>query len=444
MGGAPPLRSVGRRGAGLALAALVATLVAAGGQPALAEENPEPRPARPPLTDSGPLPPKPMATGEVSTEDLPAGFASWQALFDEQRRLNGVADRIVAAGGAGYGGMVVDPENHDVRLYWKGALPAAVQQAVDAGRTVAPVRVHPAAYTDAELRAEAQRWLGSGLVSDAYPKADGSGVMVEVAAPESAGPPQLPGGAQTSYTVRYGQSAVVPVTGASQAAAEDDAVASPYPYSRQYDTSPFWGGSKFYSPSGGCTTGFAVTDNEGYAGLLTAGHCGEPGDVVTTSWAPDVIGQIWWDWDYQDISLVWVYSNVEGRVYTGPWSSTYGRPINSAATNYVGNYVCVNGASSGEHCAVKVYYVSPADVTVRAERTKAGACAAAHGDSGGPVISQSTGAAFGYGIISAGQNAVSTCWAGGVQLVGYHRVHYKGLKFALGYFGATLRTASYY
>jgi hypothetical protein len=176
--------------------------------------------------------------------------------------------------------------------------------------------------------------------------------------------------------------------------------------------------------------------------MLTAGHCGQPGEELRTP-AGTVIGQTWWEWDYQDIALIWVYSSAQGRVYTGGWNSSSSRPINSAASNYVGNYVCTNGAASGEHCAVKVYYRSPSDVTIKAERTKSGACAVAHGDSGGPVISQSTGAAFGHGIISAGQSSVSTCGygAGGQKLDGYHKVHYKGLKFALGHFGATLRTS---
>jgi hypothetical protein len=416
-----------------------------GGGPAAADD-PGPRPARPPVGDPGPLPPKPAEPGEPATEDLPAGFASWQALFDEQHRLNGIADRIVAAGGEGYAGLVVDPENHDVRLYWKGAVPAAVQTAVDTGRATAPVQVYPAAYTEAELRAEAQRWIDTGRVSDAYPAADGSGVTVEVPEDAAATVPTLPGGARAAFTVEYGQEPMEPLPATTERPAPpaaDQATAATW--NRQYDVSPFWGGAAYYTGTSTCTGGFPVTDRDGYPGLLTAAHCGNPGQTITTANPATTIGQIWWTWGYHDISLIWVYSNVEGRVYTGPVNSGYGRPVNSAASNYVGNYVCVSGAASGEHCAVKVYYASPSDVTVRAERTKNGACAVAHGDSGGPVISQSTGAAFGHGIISAGSSSVSTCGYGyfGQKLDGYHRVMFKGLKFTLGYFGATLRTAAW-
>jgi hypothetical protein len=95
--------------------------------------------------------------------------------------------------------------------------------------------------------------------------------------------------------------------------------------------------------------------------------------------------------------------------------------MNSAASNYVGNYVCVNGANSGEHCAV------------------------AKGDSGGPVISQSTGGAFGYGTVWKVQDEVSTCGYGPAgKLDGYHKVWFKGLKFALDHFDATLGTSPSY
>jgi hypothetical protein len=311
---------------------------------------------------------------------------------------------------------------------------------VEAGRRTAPVQVLTAAYTAAELRAEASRWIQSGLVTDAYEKADGSGLVVAVPSSASAGPPLLPGGSLVPFDIEYDQAPEVPLN--SVPASDGNATA--VTWNRQHDTSPYWGGAAYETPGSGCTTGFAVNDSEGYPSFLTAGHCGEPGDFVETWAGSDQFGQLWWDWDYQDIALLWVFTTVEGRTYTGPFNSSTQRPINSAKNNYVGNYICTEGAFSGEHCAIKVYYVSPSDVTIKAKRTKSGACAVAHGDSGGPVISQSTGAAFGHGIMTNGANGeVSTCGYGadGKKLKGYHGLVFKGLKFALGYFGATLRTA---
>lgn len=428
-----------------ATAALAAVVTMAAAAPATARETPAPasvgedermRTPRPPVPPPGPPRPAPEPS-PVPREDLPAGFASWESLFDEQHRLNLIADRIVAAGRGGLAGVVVDPENHDVRLHWKGQLPDAVRLAVEAGRLQAPVQVLPATHTALELEAEAQRWLDSGLVTDAYGKPDGSGVAIEVAGPPAAAPPALPGGARTAFTVTYGGERPVPLTG--DPAGSGAGVASPFPHSRQFDISPYWGGARFISPVTMCSTGFSVTDAEGYPSMLTVGHCGEPGHEVTTGWPQDVMGQIWWDWDHHDIALMWIYANVGPHVYTGPWNSNTGRKVVGAASNYPGNFVCTNGATTGEHCAVKMYYVSPSDVQIKAKRSKNGACSASHGDSGGAVITQHVGIAWGKALISKGWESVP-CQVGNTQITGYHKVELKGLKFALDHFDATLRT----
>lgn len=59
-----------------------------------------------------------------------------------------------------------------------------------------------------------------------------------------------------------------------------------------------------------------------------------------------------------------------------------------APANHSGNYVCTNGAASGEHCAVKVYNVDGSTHIIDAKRTKDKARAIAKGDSGGPVLSE--------------------------------------------------------
>ncbi|MET7549702.1 S1 family peptidase [Streptomyces sp. NPDC005500] len=405
----------------------------------MANDNAPSRPSPPPTDISAPEKPAKEAP-PVSTEELPAGFASWESLFDEQIRLNDIADRIVKAGLEGYAGMVVDPTNHDVRLYWKGTLPNKVAAAVEEGRKLAPVKVLSAPYTDAELRAEAQRWLDSGRATDAYPKEDGSGVVVGVSTAASGGPPVLPGGSRATFTVKYGQEKFVPAVGEPAGTEKITTPAASPPWWRWNDTSPYWGGA-MYEVVGGptCTTGFSVIDSEGDPGMLTAAHCGQVNQQVhTLADSSYNYGQFYGTWAYQDVALIWVYKNVSGHVYVGPYYSDWSRAIAGASSNYTGNYVCPSGAKSGEHCAVKVYYVSPSDVTVRASRVKSGECAISKGDSGGPVISQNSGPAWGMGIISAGSGTV-TCSENGVK--GYHDMVYKGLKFTLGAFGATLKTS---
>jgi hypothetical protein len=257
---------------------------------------------------------------------------------------------------------------------------------------------------------------------------------VEVAGSGSA--PKLPGGERTRFVVEYGQSAPEPLV------ADEAPSNTLVDYNRQFDRAPFWGGAKYYG-AGGCTTGFPITDWWGDPGMLTAGHCGEPGDVLTTTSSSTVIGQILDDNDSVDIAHIWVYSQVEPYSYVGGITSSQGRRLVGAATNHSGNYLCTNGAASGEHCAVKVYDVNGGTHTISAKRTKKNACAVAKGDSGGPVLSQHSGIAYGYGIISSGSESVSTCGVGynGLPLVGFHKVKFKSLIWTLSYFGATLRTS---
>jgi hypothetical protein len=423
----------------LATAAFALTLLVTGA----AQATPTTGSIPPPVTGTSPRPPiqPPHSRPEVKgppppAEDLPAGFSSWETLFAEQQKLNAVADRIVAAGSAGFAGLIADPTNREVRLYWKGTLPAAVADAVTLGRLQAPVSVFSAPYSEAELEVEAQRWIDSGLATDAYPKSDGTGVTVEAAGEARAGGPELPGGSRTAFTAEYGHGRWASLAAEPAVTSEQPAVA----YWRWNDTAPRWGGSRFYADGhANCTAGFPVIDFEGYPGMLIAGHCGTVGKKVQSPFGGAKFGEVWWDWDYHDVAAVWVYDSVQGNVYVGPWNSSYSRPVAAAASNYTGNYVCVSGSTTGSNCAIRVYYRSPSDVTIRAERSKNGACAAAPGDSGGPVIEDYQSLAYGKGILSAGSDSV-TCWVGGTAIGGYHRILYKGLKFTLNATGSTLKT----
>src|SRR2546430_157636 len=85
----------------------------------------------------------------------PGGFASWADLMKMQNRLNAAAERIVAASATGYAGIVAAPENRELRVYWKGAPPAAAAGLIQQLRRGVAIRVPPATYSQRELLGEA-------------------------------------------------------------------------------------------------------------------------------------------------------------------------------------------------------------------------------------------------------------------------------------------------
>ncbi|MEW9529927.1 S1 family peptidase [Microbispora sp. NPDC049125] len=314
---------------------------------------------------------------------VPGGFAGWNALFTEQTRLNGVADRILAAAENtdGYGGLVADPENHEVRLYWRGTVPRAVQDVVEQGRQTAPVSVLPAAYTRAQLLQETDRWTESGQVTGAAPAADGSGVRLSVAG-EDTGPDQLqrPAGATAPITLERGERF-------------DPA------YSRQDDVPSYYAGGRTWNQQSGagCTSGFAVWDKYGNRGFLTAAHCGALWenfyDGGGTWSAANYMGPVTWRVTKRDAAIV--QADATADMFDGNSSASTSNRVVALWKAHVGNFVCNSGASLGENCLIKVTETgwsgtySNGQYVKHMVRAKSvdGGCAVAHGDSGGPVFS---------------------------------------------------------
>lgn len=183
---------------------------------------------------------------------------------------------------------------------------------------------------------------------------------------------------------------------------------------RQNDFAPYWGGARYYA-SGGCSTGFGVYWNDARQ-ILSAGHCGSNGQVAYDGGGPtNTMGPIINDNNPRDTLMIRVAAG--GRIYTGPYNAATSIGVGGAASDYVGNYVCTGGASSGEHCSIRVsvvnqfvnigYVIGP---MTQANHVTAGACAAAPGDSGGPVYSyRSDGRVDARGTISAGVTGTAVC-----------------------------------
>jgi hypothetical protein len=240
------------------LLAMGAGLVAVGLLAAPASASPSPWPPDP-IAEAKPA----IQAGHQPGGPVPAGFGSWADVFAMQERLNAAATRILAAGGAGNASIVAAPENRELRVYWNGRVPGAVRTL--ATQLGVPVSFRPAAFTHRELVAAARQLAGSdSRIAEVAPKADGSGLEVTVTSTApGVGTVDPLATSRIPLTIKTGQR--------PQAA-----------FSRQADTPPFWGGSRYSSPAGGCSNGFALNfPGAAHVFELTTGHCGENNQTAT-------------------------------------------------------------------------------------------------------------------------------------------------------------------
>src|SRR6185503_236302 len=125
----------------------------------------------------------------------------------------------------------------------------------------------------------------------------GSGLAVTVVAGARAGRTDLLGSARTPVTVSVG----------------------PRPsglFSRQNDIPFFWGGSRYNSPVGGCSNGFALSV-PGSANVfeISAGHCGANGNGVVIPGQPNPTGTVLADVDARDTLAIQYPAGVAGAIY---------------------------------------------------------------------------------------------------------------------------------
>ena len=346
------------------VAAAVAALVVLSAQPSLAD------PAG--GETIGPAAP----IDDPTYDPAPAGFASWQEVLTTQYHLNEIAVRLsdAVAGLRGYAGISVPTEEGRVVVRWQGAPPPEAVEAVDRERGSAVLR--PAVYSTRDLGTAIDQVLAlaqaeGAPISAADPVADGSGITVFTTGPIAIAQDLVSRATPVAATVEPGSS--VPA------------------FDRLADASPYWGGARWRTWAGSCTSGFAVHRiQDGHDFLISAGHCADDGDDAYTG-ASAYMGRVVGDDDMHDTLLIDATS--EGRMYQGLYTTADSVPIApKAMQSFPGNYVCASGSYSGTTCYSKVisvggainigYTVKP---TVRAEQLSHTA-AVGNGDSGGPVF----------------------------------------------------------
>jgi hypothetical protein len=330
---------------------------------------------------------------------VPEGFSSWRELFAQQQRLNAAATAIESdpAALAQLGGIIADPTERRLQVYWKGEMPDQTHTLLAKLRLNVPVDVIPSNYSAAELRLAAIRLVRDERVVRAHGGNDGNGLDVMLAdnlpAAERARVLSelrdmrlLADGGAIPLSISYGQP-TLPV------------------HSRDASGSPVFAGSRIYQDfnSKACSLGFAVKLNaDGAPGWFTAGHCwpkNYPSAIVRNGKAGKdergslAIGKYKKSSSDLDIAYVAAASGVAAGpfVYVGrPFGEDAAVPVGGSGKSFVGNFVFASGSATGLNGALKVEEIGVAydqaiDLTL-AVHTLAGGVAAAGSDSGGPVI----------------------------------------------------------
>jgi hypothetical protein len=333
------------------------------------------------------------------SQPVPSGFASWNQVYAVQAKLDAAATKIAVVG-HGNASIVTAPLRRELHVFWPGAVPASVRALPrQLGVTATFAQ---AAFGQRALVAEAKRLAATPGVISAAPKADGSGVAVTIAATSGSARPASLATSKYPLAVRTGQRPSVM-------------------FGRQADTPSFLGGSRYFSPAGGCSNGFALFVS-GAANVfeLSAGHCGENGQTVSITGQPNPAGTITNKIACRDNMAIDYPSGVAGRIYTGPFTSSTSAAVVASTSDFVGDLVVSGGATSGENFNIPVETVDEFTAingipcSTVGPLTQAGfsnrSCTNAPGDSGGPVYSYDVnGNVIGRGTVTAGVRGSADC-----------------------------------
>ena len=353
---------------------------------------------------------KPLSRANVQlTDPVPAGFSSWPEVMGLQSRLHKAALRITDAaeanGGDQLGSVTADANDRAVNVYWKGSLPAGIRTLLTQLRRDVPVHVHAARFGQHQLFDEQMRLAhdptvtASGQVTEISALPDATGLQVTLR-PTDGVSARANSDAATRATLSSSTVPVVVVaSGDSPAPAVD----------RYHDTTAFWGGGAFNNGTGICTTGWAVR-HKGVNKMLTAGHCGENGDLAMTGdgtqLTSNFIGDLADKNAQRDIVLIdptSVKASTAGIIYAGafpnasaPFTDHSILFVSGADRNVLGDIVFTDGSLSGFRSNIKVTKVNAVEFLpvngvlqlmsplIVADQLN-GQNAAGNGDSGGPV-----------------------------------------------------------
>jgi hypothetical protein len=350
-------------------------------------------------------PPKPYSDAAMPFEHVPSGQRARMQAQDKARsaasQIRWAVERSTREGFTG-----IELHQGAVRLWYKGALPAAVRSAVGGARGTAPVEVLPAKYALAELQAASDRMMQHLRAHPGGPAhlvsipVDGSGLVVGV----------------DPITVASASRSLPDVGVPVQVVGQERV----HQRGRANDTAPFYGGAAILSDDGkGCTAGFGVkSGSQEY--LLTASHCGFPGQAWRNGDRTRWIGYASHENVGQD--LLMIATDAGSHIFTGVGSSTTASHVYAWDWVYTGEELCSSGAvttwlcghvvidaGNTSYCGYDLYGRWECYGGLVRSRQEDGAVAGRNGDSGGPVVLPTTSGIVAKGIIS-GSGGADLVW----------------------------------
>ncbi|GAA0377405.1 hypothetical protein Acor_43230 [Acrocarpospora corrugata] len=383
---------------------------------------------------------KPRVERPVVIEDpVPPGFRSWEEVGTVQERLVGIAERIMAVGAGGLGGIEADMAARRLRVHWKGEVPAAVRAVL-----TDEVTVDPARFTREELQAEIRRIVaqpdGSGVdIARIAPRTDGSGLVVVV-----------DGSVAAARELPALRTSAVPLS------FETGRMAAPV-YSRADDMPSYYAGGRWSLWAGKlCTTGFAFTAQASEF-LLGAAHCADQ-PLNAYDGGGQRMGEVF-DAPNVELDFLRIEAQVTSHTFVGGPYSGASLPVYDSSINLPGSFLCVGGAFSGEHCDSSVevddMWNHVTDGTkdwwiahqVQAVNWR-GLGVVGNGDSGGPVYNYGSGGkVFARGVLSSANSNLQEAPCQGEPTTATRKCSYRfwygDLNHALALYGGTLQTEHY-
>jgi streptogrisin D len=315
------------------------------------------------------------------------------ALASRRSAANLIRWAVERGDGAGFTATAL--ADSGVILWWKGALPEDIRQAVEEARRIAPVTVRSAAHSLAELEDASAKLIPyleahpDGAFHGVEIPADGSGLVMSADAAKV-----------KTVQLAADRLAEVPSVGIPLTT-----VVRPRPRfrGRLNDSPPWYGGARMYNMDSArfrpymCSTGFGVRDGSGRQYILTATHCATPPDRILDGARQSLGTASRQNWQH-DVLLIHV-SFAGGRIFDGGvGTGEFTKGFSGWNWTHVGDYLCQSPSVTGVLCGIRVTdrlantlcdydsdndYVCATDlILARTTRNPA----AAYGDSGGPVF----------------------------------------------------------